>query len=103
MNGFKGSVSEQVLTNNQPQWKVVRDNGTETTVTSRAIKKRSRTYQEVQVNVDNDAEEGAGSIQIALHGPNEDSGQVSKNSDDSNSGSQIYIRYLAYYNGYLRL
>jgi cell division septal protein FtsQ len=103
INGFKGSIVEQILTNNQPQWKVTWDNGTETTVGSRAIKKRSRTYEEIQVNIDNDPEEEARLIQIALQGPDEDIGQVSESSDDSDLDSQNYIRYLAYYNGYLRL
>ena len=78
------------------------DNGTETTVISRAIKKRSRTYEEIQVDIDNPEEE-ARLIQIALHGPDEDIDQVSESSDDSDSRSQIYFRYLAYYYGYVRL
>jgi hypothetical protein len=83
--------------------KVTWDNGTETIVGSRAIKKRSRTYEEIQVNIDNDREEEARLIQIALHGPDEDIGQVSESSDDSDSSYQIYFRYSACYNGYIRL
>ena len=59
INGFKGLVLEQNFTNNQPQSKVAWDNGTETTVTSRTINKWSWTYEEIQVNIDNDPEEEA--------------------------------------------
>ena len=90
----------KVLTNNQPQWKFAWNNGTEITVTSRAIKNWSRTYEDIQINIDNDPKEEARLIQIALQRPDGDIGQVSVSSDDSDSGSNIYIRYLAYYNGF---
>ena len=92
--GFKGRIVEQILTENHPKWKISWENGTETIESSRGIKKRPRTYEDVQANITEDEAEEARLIQIAVDSPDEGIGEESDDSDSSDSNSVDIFGYI---------
>ena len=88
---LKGAIIDKDLTENHPKWKIRWENGTETLEATRGIKKRPRTYDEINLAIANEEAEELQTNLEALHSDNEDIDEVLEDSDYSilSNGSEF--------------
>ena len=94
--GRQGAIIEQILTENHPRWKIRWNDGAETTESTRAIKKRVRTYEQTEAEIRADEAEEDIILREALDSLDEAISIVSDSSDDSSMSFDDEFRYLAF-------
>ena len=94
--GRQGAIIEQILTENHPKWKIRWNDGDETTESTRAIKKRVRTYEQTEAEIRTDEAEEDIIFREALDSLDEAIANVSDSSDDSSISFDDEFRYLAF-------
>ena len=94
--GRQGAIIEQILTENHSKWKIRWNDGAETTESTRAIKKRVRTYEQTEAEIRADEAEEDIILREALDSLDEAITNVSDSSDDSSMSFDDEFRYLAF-------